>query len=88
MRAKRTVSEFLNKKLKRGQVYKIYDLRKSRENVFTVWSIEQLNQLFESGKINDKHFGCSFGKSAEMGYSSTQIPWWLKKKDDELDEEE
>lgn len=68
----KTVSDFVGVKLKQGQVFYADDLRKKANGEpyrFTIWSEEQLERLFESGRIDDTNFAIGTRKSGEMGYS-------------------
>lgn len=68
----KSLNEIMNVKLRAGQVFYCYDLRKKalgEPYQSSIWSEEQLKRLFESGEIDDVNFVFNIRKSAEMGYS-------------------
>jgi hypothetical protein len=69
-----SIVDWCNTKLKPWQKFMVRDNRLESHNTFPVWSVEQLERLFEDGVIDDTHHTVFTAVSATMGYSSTQIP--------------
>jgi hypothetical protein len=70
----KTIVDWTNTKLKPWQKFMVRDNRLTERNTFPVWSVEQLERLYEEGVIDDAHHTVFTAVSATMGYSSTQVP--------------